>query len=153
MISNERPYCCLADLAAQNRQEHQAATLAIRQLRACLRRRPLIEAKGQVPHGQWLLWLKEYCQISVRSAQTYMQIAHLAPDAQRIAHLPLRRAALELQCRDRDARQAAERDESTREWARKHHREGVMHVATDAITPRLIAPSYAIFRLALATLS
>jgi hypothetical protein len=113
----------------------------------------LIEAKGQVPHGQWLLWLKEYCQISVRSAQTYMQIAHLAPDAQRIAHLPLRRAALELQCRDRDARQAAERDESTREWARKHHREGVMHVATDAITPRLIAPSYAIFRLALATLS
>jgi len=58
-------------------------------------------------------------QEHVRSAQTYMQIAHLAPDAQRIAHLPIRRAALELQCRDRDARQAAERDESTREWARK----------------------------------
>jgi hypothetical protein len=40
---------------------------------------------------------------------------------------------LELQCRDPDARQAAERDESTREWARKQHREGVMHVAMRAV--------------------
>jgi hypothetical protein len=125
----------LANLAAQIRQEHQAATLAIRRgcEHAIAAGRLLIEAKGQVPHGQWLRWLKEHCQISVRSAQTYMQIAHLAPDAQRIAHLPLRRAALELQCRDRDARQAAERDESTREWARKQHREGVMNVAMRAV--------------------
>jgi hypothetical protein len=124
----------LSNLAAQIRQEHQAATLAIR--RGCEHAIAagllLIEARGQVPHGQWLLWLEEHCQISVRSA-TYMQIAHLALDAQRVAHLRLRRAALELPCRDRDARQAAERDESTREWARKQHREGVMHVAMRAV--------------------
>ena len=38
-----------------------AATLAIR--RGCehpiAAGRLLIEAKGQIPHGQWLLWLKE----------------------------------------------------------------------------------------------
>ena len=49
----------LANLAAQIRQEH-AATLAIRRgcEHAIAAGRLLIEA-GQIPHGQWLLWLKE----------------------------------------------------------------------------------------------
>jgi hypothetical protein len=61
MISNERSLAGLANLAAQIRQEHQAATLAIRRgcEHAIAAGRLLIEAKGQIPHGQWLLWLKE----------------------------------------------------------------------------------------------
>ena len=54
-------------------------------LRACHRRRTAIDrGQGQIPHGQWLLWLKESIAKYSGSAQTYMQIAHLAPDAQRI---------------------------------------------------------------------
>jgi hypothetical protein len=70
--------------------------------------------------------------ISALSADLYAD-RPLGPGCATRWHLPLRRAALELQCRDPDARQAAERDESTREWARKQHREGVMHVAMRAV--------------------
>ena len=35
----------------------------------------LIEAKGLVPHGQWLPWLREHCGLSVRHAQRLMRLA------------------------------------------------------------------------------
>ena len=40
----------------------------------------LIEARDQVSHGQWADWLHENCELSARTAQSYMQLArHRAP--------------------------------------------------------------------------
>jgi len=57
----------------------------------------LAEAKGKVPHGEWLPWLAENCAIKERTAQTYMRLARELPKlepskAQRVADLPLREA-------------------------------------------------------------
>src|SRR5260221_10653202 len=35
----------------------------------------LKEAKGNVPHGEWLSWLDEHCDLSERTAHRYMQLA------------------------------------------------------------------------------
>lgn len=35
----------------------------------------LIEAKEQLPHGEWLPWLENEVQFSERSAQQFMRIA------------------------------------------------------------------------------
>jgi hypothetical protein len=35
----------------------------------------LKEAKGKVPYGEWLSWLKEHCELSERTAHRYMQLA------------------------------------------------------------------------------
>jgi hypothetical protein len=88
----------LIDLAARIQQEHEAC-------RSCLQRglehaiaagRLLIEAKTQVPHGQWLSWLKTNCVVSPRTAQAYMRVTNSIGDdeakAQRVAHLSLRDA-------------------------------------------------------------
>ena len=54
-------------------------------------------AKEQLPHGEWGRWLHENFSGSVRTAQTYMQIAARWPEieanTQRVAHLSLRQAA------------------------------------------------------------
>src|SRR6266851_3372493 len=47
----------------------------------------LIEAKALVAHGQWLPWLEEHCELSVRSAQVYMQVAKT--NTQSAAHLTI----------------------------------------------------------------
>ena len=57
----------------------------------------LIEAKRQVPHGQWLPWLRSTCGLSERTAQAYMRLARTLPElepakAQRVADLSLREA-------------------------------------------------------------
>src|SRR5438105_8374890 len=35
----------------------------------------LLEAKGQLKHGEFLPWVEKHCDISVRRAQCYMKIA------------------------------------------------------------------------------
>ena len=75
----------------------------------------LLRAKADVGHGGWLKWLKQNVSFSARTAQLYMQLAKLAPDPQRVAHLPLRRTVLELQRLDRDARRQADRQEQEQE--------------------------------------
>lgn len=52
----------------------------------------LIEAKGQVKHGEWLPWLEANFTGSTRSAQGYMRLAENAEDAQRVAHLGIKGA-------------------------------------------------------------
>jgi Protein of unknown function (DUF3102) len=103
----------LAHLAASIQREHELCAAAIE--RGCEHAinagRLLLEAKAQLKHGRWLPWLRDNCQIATRTAQVYMQLTRLAPNAQRVADLPLRRAALELQRQDRDARQRAEREQ------------------------------------------
>ena len=56
----------------------------------------LIEAKKQVPHGQWLPWLEENCGVAERTAQTYMRVAthrpNLGTESATVADLTLRGA-------------------------------------------------------------
>jgi hypothetical protein len=59
--------------------------------------RLLTEAKDLLPYGQWEQWLKEHCIVAPRTAQAYMRLFKRmselpAPEAQRVALLPLREA-------------------------------------------------------------
>ena len=60
----------------------------------------LIEAKLAVPHGDWLAWLRQNCELSDRTAQSYMRLAKAQPllegDPQRVADLSLRAAIAHL---------------------------------------------------------
>jgi len=74
--------------ALANVRQHHAATVAS----ASEAGTALLEAKDLVGHGQWLPWLKEHCELSVRSAQAYMRLAKSKSAAS--AHLTID-AALE----------------------------------------------------------
>ena len=57
----------------------------------------LIAAKSGLPHGQWLPWIKENCDLSERTTQAYMRLARRheelgGEEAQRVADLPVRQA-------------------------------------------------------------
>src|SRR6516164_3462768 len=68
----------LPDLAARIRAEHEAVSAAFRDSvrHAIAAGELLIEAKGQLGHGRWLPWLRDYCTISERTAQLYMRVAN-----------------------------------------------------------------------------
>jgi hypothetical protein len=85
----------LSELAQAIKAEHGAVRHAASQAvaRAQAAGVLLIAAKRQVAHGEWLPWLSERCDMSIRTAQSYMRLARLSPeDAQRVAHLPLSEA-------------------------------------------------------------
>lgn len=67
----------LADLAARIRAFHLATSDNLRRSveSGIAAGELLIEAKGQLQHGQWLPWLRENCDISERTAQLYMRLA------------------------------------------------------------------------------
>jgi hypothetical protein len=69
----------------------------------------LLRAKANVGHGGWRQWQEKNLAFSVRTAQVYMRLARLDPNAQRVADLPLRQAVLKLQRLDREEKQQAER--------------------------------------------
>ena len=57
----------------------------------------MIEAKKQVPHGQWSQWIQENCHMTDRNARRYMQLARELPklgDHRRaeVMSLPIREA-------------------------------------------------------------
>ena len=59
--------------------------------------RLLIEAKPQVPHGEWENWVTVNCDVAPRTARAYMQLSKNldsfdSPNRQRVAVLPLREA-------------------------------------------------------------
>lgn len=60
--------------------------------------RLLVQAKGLVPRGQWLAWLREHCpKIRERMAERYMRVAQKLPrldaaDPTRVSDLSLRQA-------------------------------------------------------------
>jgi hypothetical protein len=67
----------LPELAAQIKAEHKACAEALQTAlqHAVAAGKMLIEAKAQLPHGQWLPWLRDQCSLSERKAQRYMRIA------------------------------------------------------------------------------
>ncbi len=93
----------LNDLARRIKEEHQACRDAAQSAveHAVAAGQLLLEAKAGLPHGQWLPWLNERCDVSERTAQVYMRLARELPKiepgkAQRVADLPLRQALKEL---------------------------------------------------------
>jgi len=74
---NELTIAPLQALAAQINAAHAKAEFTLRAGLAHAKRAGelLVEAKAQLPHGQWLPWLKESCQFSERTAQAYMRVA------------------------------------------------------------------------------
>jgi hypothetical protein len=85
----------LGDFAARIREEHAAATAALNNgLRhAIAAGQLLIAAKKQVPHGQWLPWLRDHCGVAERTAQAYARVARgYDGNPQRAAGLTFRQA-------------------------------------------------------------
>jgi hypothetical protein len=72
----------LTDLAARIRGEHEACISALQRglAHAIAAGKLLLEAKEQIPHGQWLPWLREHAQIPERTAQRYMKVAPWAAE-------------------------------------------------------------------------
>jgi hypothetical protein len=57
----------------------------------------LIEAKKQVKHGEWQIWLMANCDISERTVQAYMRLARTPLEKRNaVADLPLREALASL---------------------------------------------------------
>jgi hypothetical protein len=85
----------LPDLASAINEEHRLCAALMRRGLEHARRAGelLIHAKAQLAHGEWLPWLKEHCDVSVRQAENYARIAknwtELAEvaDSQRVANI------------------------------------------------------------------
>ena len=67
----------LTDLAHRIKAEHEAGTLAIKRgvEHAIACGQMLIEAKGQLKHGQFGPWLRDHCGIAERTARHHMRLA------------------------------------------------------------------------------
>jgi hypothetical protein len=83
----------LDTLASQINAEHakvrELAVSAVEHAARC--GELLLQVKAKLPHGQWLPWLREHCEVSPRAAQGYIRLARI-PNAQRVSHLSLRGA-------------------------------------------------------------
>ncbi|MGH8635800.1 MAG: DUF3102 domain-containing protein [Burkholderiales bacterium] len=88
----------IAALAVEINREHaEACRYATAALQHAKRAGELLrQVKTDLPHGQWLPWVRTHCAFSTRTAQGYMRIAEHWPtlqgNAQRVADLPLRHA-------------------------------------------------------------
>lgn len=92
----------LAEIATSINNEHQGVLQMIRRglTHARSAGKLLIHAKSLFKHGEWTEWMKSNLQCSVRTAQTYMQIAEkwdeltaiCEADAQDVADLGLQQA-------------------------------------------------------------
>ncbi len=93
----------LETLARDINRAHHACETALKDgLRHALEAgRLLIESKGILHHGGWLVWLQSYCACSPRLAQRYMRIAQqwpkLSANTPRVSHLSLRQALRDLE--------------------------------------------------------
>jgi hypothetical protein len=94
-VSQQVEVSRLGALAERINDEHQQAEAAAQSAiyHALEAGRLLNEAKGLVPHGQWLPWLQEHCSVTPRSAQIYMKLAReLGDKYETVSHLTMREA-------------------------------------------------------------
>jgi N6-adenosine-specific RNA methylase IME4 len=88
----------LIDIAARIRIEHQAVAASLKRSieHAIAAGELLLEAKEQIPHGDWLPWLEKHCGVTARSAQGYMKLARnraeLESKYETVSHLTVREA-------------------------------------------------------------
>jgi hypothetical protein len=110
----------LNDLAAQVRAEHQAVGLAGRNmLEHALRAGDALHAaKKQVSEGGWENWVRENCDLKLRCAQVYMQLAAERPQieaqAQHAAPHSLRAALKLITSRSKPQLSTADKKTDTR---------------------------------------
>jgi hypothetical protein len=92
----------LTDIASAITREHDAAFSAARDALTHAREagRLLLDAKAQLPHGQWLAWIDSHVPtVGARQAQKYMRLAaewDALPKYEPGSHLPSIAAALRL---------------------------------------------------------
>jgi hypothetical protein len=67
----------LDELAQRIKKEHRNVARALHRgfIHACTAGELLIQAKGRAGYGKWLPWLRDQCNISVRTASLYMKLA------------------------------------------------------------------------------
>src|SRR6266702_3408421 len=122
----------LAVLAVRIREENDAAeaakgaaiVAARKGIEHALAAGPLLlEAKAQVPHGQWLPWLAENCPtVAPRMAQYYMGLARKRPElesrCETVSHLTLREAVqlLDDEGEGEDENEDESGDDDYNEW-------------------------------------
>jgi hypothetical protein len=93
-----KPVATLPALADQINHHHRQCEAAMQSgLQHALEAgRLLVEAKGQVKHGDWGAWLEEHFEGAERTAQAYIRVARQYPrlkaKAQRVADLTFRGA-------------------------------------------------------------
>jgi hypothetical protein len=76
MSTDVAPVRSLPDLAQRINVEHAACMAAAQDAisRAIEVGRLLVEAKGQVKHGEWTPWIEKHCPFGDREAQHYMKV-------------------------------------------------------------------------------
>jgi hypothetical protein len=79
-VRERGPESLLADLdelAQRIKEEHSNVASALQQgfIHASAAGELLIQAKAKAGHGKWLSWLRDECEISVRTASLYMRLA------------------------------------------------------------------------------
>jgi hypothetical protein len=120
------------DLGPQIDAEHHAARTAAHSALEHARRAGelLAEAKQQLPHGQWLPWLREHTSVNERTASGYMRIhrewPRLAGEANRhaIADLTItgaNRLLHERRCAEQRERVTAARTRMVQPWKAALH--------------------------------
>jgi hypothetical protein len=82
----------------------------------------LAEAKKQIPHGEWLPWLKSEVSMSERSAQKYMKAADFAAKYELGADLDLSPSALFLLLAELDVTNEAKSEEGATGSVQQHAR-------------------------------
>jgi Protein of unknown function (DUF3102) len=71
----------------------------------------LIAAKKKVKHGEWLPSLESHCELALRTAQAYMQLARLPVEKRNaVAHLPVKEALSPIRHREQKLADAAARE-------------------------------------------
>jgi Protein of unknown function (DUF3102) len=67
----------LDELAQRIKEEHSNVASALHQgfMHASAAGELLIQAKAKAGHGKWLSWLRDECEISMRTASLYMRLA------------------------------------------------------------------------------
>lgn len=86
LASNIRQYTVDADSHARSAVES-----------ARLAGAALLEAKREIPHGDWAAFVMDGCGLTMRTASAYMRVARMMPgltmaNRQRVAEMPLRKA-------------------------------------------------------------
>jgi len=68
----------LAELATRIKTAHRAVRDAAKNIvqQAILAGTALNDARAKLPHGEFLLWLKDHCELGERTAYNYMLVAN-----------------------------------------------------------------------------
>ena len=74
---SESSHADLDELAQRIKEEHSNVACALHQgfMHASAAGELLIQAKGKAGHGKWSPWLRDECNISMRTASLYMRLA------------------------------------------------------------------------------